>query len=160
MSEEIEVSNLRCRNCRFFNCRADMKGVESTCKRLDHKTIRFAVPWFKSYDCDFGTICSNFEPRDGQTAIKKEWEDLGGFSGWFPLWIEQWRGGKTDGLLYFTLGEDTNVRYGVKFLDYVYGKMIIDGELQAVEKMYYRKHRICKEYPTGYELVHEVIGDG
>ena len=40
-----------CGECKYFNVKASLPGVESTCKRLDHKMVKFAGPWFKSYDC-------------------------------------------------------------------------------------------------------------
>lgn len=154
----IEVSNLRCRNCKYYKADADMQGRECLCKRIDHKEIKFAVPWFKSYDCDFGTICSDFEPAEWQTAICREWEEVGGFAGFWPLWVDQWCPyGKTDKLVYFTLNGDTNIRYGVRMMDYVQGKMRAGNVLFAVERSYYRKHKTSEKYPTGYELVHEPI---
>ena len=154
----MEVSNLRCRNCKFYRVDADLQGRECACKRIDHKEIKFAVPWFKSYDCDFGTICSDFLPNENYPAICREWEEVGGFDGFWPLWVDQWLPyANTNKLVYFTLGNDTSVRYGVKLLDYVYGEMVSKGVLKAVEKEYYKKRRVSEEFPTGYELVHEAI---
>lgn len=159
MAEEREVSNLRCRDCKYYLVTADQRMTKSRCKRLDHKKIKFAVPWFKFYDCDFGTICSDFKPNKHFPAIKQEWEELGGFENWWPLWVKQWLPYQnTDKLVYFVLNDNEDVRYGVRLLDYVYGNLFReDGKFNAVEKEYYVRHKKSEKHPTGYELVHEEI---
>jgi hypothetical protein len=142
----------------FYKPNADMQSVVNICKRIDHKKIKFAVPWFKSYDCDFGTVCSDFKPSDWQTALCKEWKDLGGFEGWFSFWVEQWLSyQKIDKNIYFVLNGDISIRYGVPMLDYIYGNMIDKNILKANEKVYYKRHKVSDKYPIGYELIHEKI---
>lgn len=155
----MEVSNLRCNDCKFYKANADMDKVESTCKRINHKTVKFAVPWFKSYDCDFGTICSDFEPNPNYPALVKEWNELGGFQKWWQLWVEQWLPyQKIDKYVYFTLNGDTSIRYGVWLMDYVTGNMYNeDGSLKAETKQYYVRCKKSKSHPIGYKLVEENI---
>jgi hypothetical protein len=40
------------------------------------------------------TICSAFEPVAYYPAVLREWEEVGGFEGWYPLWIKQWHFGR------------------------------------------------------------------
>ena len=84
----MDVDNLRCNECEFYRVDADRN--ESLCKRIDHKRVKFAVPWFKSYDCDHGCICSDFKPVEYYPAVYKNWQEVGGFKKWWPLWVEQW----------------------------------------------------------------------
>lgn len=139
---------LQCGQCKYFKVNADMEGVESTCKRLDHKHLKFAKPWFKSYDCGqfVGRVCKEFEPADYCVWLKKHWvsyddyhqDDIIG----------------DDAKSYFCLDNDFSVRYGVLTKDFVDGTMFDDnGDLKWVEKVYYKR---SKSSPIGYELVHEV----
>lgn len=137
------VENYRCRDCRFHR---------ENCKRIDHKTVKFAVPWFKSYDCDFGTVCSDFLPKEYMKYACEHWTE---FDEYWGVLVDQWLPYKnTNILVYFTLHDDTSIRYGVPLLDYVYGNMIEDGVLKAVEKMYYKQSR---NSPIGYKLIREPI---
>lgn len=43
---------IECQHCLYHKSNADMENVQSTCKRLDHKHLRFAKPVFKCYDCE------------------------------------------------------------------------------------------------------------
>lgn len=157
--KNIEVSNLRCRDCKFYKPNAELDNIESICKRIDHKKIRFAVPWFKSYDCDHGCICSDFKPKEWLVATCNEWEQVGGFDNWWSLWVEQWLPYQnTNVYTWFTIGNNTSIEYGVKLLDYVYGRLYRnDGRLNAQKKRYYKMHKKSKKYPYGYELVIEDI---
>ena len=151
-----EVSNVRCNECEFYRVDADIR--ENFCKRIDHKTVKFAVPWFKSYDCDHGCICSDFKPKPFYPALVKEWEEVGGFDNWWPLWVDQWLPyKKTDKLTYFTINNDTSIRYGVKLLDFVYGTMFDGNKLKAVEKEYVKRVKKSDKNSVGYELIHEEI---
>lgn len=152
----MDVDNLRCSECKFYRVDADRN--ESLCKRIDHKRVKFAVPWFKSYDCDHGCICSDFEPVEYYPAMYKNWHDIGGFINWWPLFVDQWLPYKnTEVLTYFTINDDTSIRYGVKLMDFVNGTMFKNGKLMAVEKMYVKHHKRSPKHPTGYEIVKEVI---
>lgn len=158
-NNEYEVTNLRCRDCKYYKSNAELDNIKSTCKRIDHKKIRFAVPWFVSYDCDYGCICSDFLPKEWLKATYNEWEQVGGFDDWWPLWVEQWLPYQnTDVYTWFTIGNNTSIEYGVKLLDYVYGRLYkSNGSLNASKKRYYKRHKISKKYPYGYELIIEDI---
>lgn len=88
---EIEVSNLTCDHCRWWSARES----GSHCKCIDHNVVHFHRPWF-SCDVMTGkhTICSAFEPITYYPAVLREWEEAGGFEGWYPLWIKQWHFGR------------------------------------------------------------------
>jgi hypothetical protein len=153
--EEQDVPHLHCGNCKHFSVWADMR--ESFCKRIDHKKIKFAIPWFACYDCGqrAGTICSDFELNEVLCpAIAKEWK---GFGDYWTKYVETWLPyHNTDTGIGFTLNGDTSIRYKVKLLDYVYGTMLDEnGKLKAYEKVYYKQDRDPKGY--GYHLVREPI---
>jgi hypothetical protein len=140
---EEEVENYHCGSCRHYN----------NCKRIDHETIQFAQPWFKSYDRHqfSGVICSDFDPAEWHVYACETWN---GFEYYWPRYVEQWLPyGNTSILVYFTLNGDTSIRYGVPLLDFVYGTMVDNGVLKAVEKMYYKQTRTG----FGYKLIKEKI---
>lgn len=139
---------LECGNCKYFNVRAEMKDVDSTCKRLDHKAHKFAVPWFKSYDCgQFSTtVCKEFIPKSSCKWLYEHWTCVEDFK---PL--EEVKDGATIGLVY---GDDQSVRYYVDFWDWWNGTFLNeDGTYKWVYRMYY--NRPSKKHPTYYELVKE-----
>ena len=137
---------LQCGQCRWFKSNAEQPTVESTCKRIDHKKFRFAMPWFKSYDCgrSHGIVCRDFEPASWCKWLKEHWVS----------YDDYYQGDKPSfPLIGFTLGNDTTVRYMVKSEDFINNTFIdSDGNLKWVRKMYYKKSR---KSPTGYELVTE-----
>ena len=138
-----EIENYHCGNCKYFH----------NCKRIDHTTIKFATPWFKSYDQNQfnGCICSSFEPSNSCVYACQTWT---GFDNYWPQYVEQWLPYKdTNKLVYFTLHNDTSVRYGVPLMDFVNGTMIKNGILKAVQKMYYKRTK--DEF--GYKLAREPI---
>ena len=140
---EYDVENYHCGHCKYYN----------NCKRIDHVTIQFAKPWFKTYDRNqfSGNICSDFEPADHCTHACKTWT---GFEDYWPKYVEQWLPySNTDVLVYFTLNGDASVRYGVKLLDFVYGTMFDGNVLKASVKTYYKKTRDG----FGYKLIKEKI---
>ena len=140
---EDDVNNYHCGSCQYYHA----------CKRIDHKTIQFAQPWFKSYDCNqfSGCICSDFEPGAWHKNACDTWQ---GFEHYWPRYVEQWLPyADTKKLIYFTLNSDTSIRYGVRLLDFVYGTMIDDNMLKAVEKVYYKKTK----GGIGYKLIREKI---
>ena len=145
MSRDVnyEPEHYRCSNCKYY---------QSGCKRVDNKTISFAVPWFVNVQPDCGTVCCDFELKDYMIHAKQNWID---FDTYFKEYVENWLPyGNTNKLIYFCLNGDTSIRYGVKLLDYVYGNMYLsNGVLNAVEKMYYKQVRSG----FGYELVREPI---
>ena len=140
---EENWSCLQCGQCKYFKVDAD-RSV-STCKRLDHKHIKFAVPWFKSYDCGqySGSVCRDFEPSDLVPWLKEHWIS----------WDDYWEGEELKGTISLVLDGDTSIRYVVSRKDFTDGTFLdADGNLKWIEKTYYKQSR---KSPTGYILVHE-----
>lgn len=148
--EPPEVPNFYCGDCIYWK----YENVnQAPCKRIDHKNIKFAIPCFASYDGNQhgGIICSDFEPKN--KFFRERWE---GFEKYFPLYVDACLPYKnTDTLVYFTLHNDTSVKYGVHMMDFVYGTMIDGNTLKAVEKVYYKQIR----NPGGfnYRLIRDPI---
>ena len=123
-----------------------MDGVESTCKRLDHKHLRFAKKIFKSYDCgcfDINT-CADFEPDEKKVPwlhnhwdkVKEQIVPYGEFD-----YVELNIDGNTD-VRYCVLGSDF---YNNTFLNE-------DGSLKWRYKYYTVPDRkSCLKYRTVYE---------
>lgn len=129
--------------CKYFNVNADRET--STCKRIDHKKIKFAKPWFKSYDCGQYSqhICAEFEPRDSCKWLKEHWDGVHGYFG---------KSYQPKGMIWFTIGEDTSVRYGVPYKNFWDGSFVdFNGELNWIEKMYYKRTK----GGFGYSLIRE-----
>lgn len=143
---------LGCGSCKYCNPCANMEGQESKCRRLDHKHIQFAVPWFKSYDCGqlSAIMCADFEPVDWFKYLKEHWTD--------PL--DYAAGGdesRIRGKVWLCLDGDQSVRYAVTMRDFWFGTFLnSDGTLKWVEKMYYKRSRTS---PTGYKLVRKKNGE-
>lgn len=140
---EEEWCHLSCEQCRFFKVDADRTA--STCKRLDHKHIKFTNPWFKSYDCGqfSGTTCRDFEPSDTVPWLKEHWIS----------WEDYWSGEEPTGKMWLILDDDRSVRYAVRREDFSDGTFLDDqGNLKWIEKEYYKQSR---KSPIGYILVHE-----
>ena len=138
-----DVEHYHCGNCKYFH----------DCKRIDHVTIKFAVPFFKSYDRNqfSGIICADFEPAQWCIYACKTWQ---GFEYYWPRYVEQWLPYQsTNVLIYFTLHDDTSVRYGVNLMDFVNGTMFDGDLLKAVRKVYYKQTR----EGFGYRLIRETI---
>lgn len=149
---EDDIENYHCGNCIHWKLGAG--GKHLPCKRLDHETIKFATPWFKSYDAGqhSGCICSDFYPHPSNTYAVKHWTT---FEDYWNKYVDQWLPYKnTNTLIYFCLNDDRSIRYGVPLMDYVNGTMIDGDMLKAVQKTYYKQSR---KSPIGYELVHESI---
>ena len=137
-----------CGSCKHFNVRSDLDGVEPTCKRIDHKHIQFAKPWFKSYDCGMQSsiMCNDFEPSEWCVYLYNHWTD--------PIdYACMGDESRISGKLYLCLDKDQSVRYAVKMRDFWYNTFLNeDGSLKWIEKMYYKR---SKKSPIGYELVRE-----
>lgn len=143
-----------CGDCKYFRVDADRN--ESLCKRIDHKKVKFAIPWFKSYDCGqhFHLPCNDFEPKHMEYADAKEWS---GFDNFWNAYKEAWLPYKNEHkLTWFCLNDNKNVRYGVPIKSFVEGTMIQNNKLMAVKKAYYKR---VKDF-IGYELLYEDIKDG
>lgn len=129
-------------------------GKHCPCKRIDHVSVKFAVPWFKCYDANQhnGVICSDFSPKPYMVWAVAHWA---GFQAYWEAYVKEWLPyGNTNTLVYFTLNGDTSIRYGVPLMDFVNGTMMEGNRLKAVEKMYYRQDR---KSPYGYSLIREPI---
>lgn len=150
MNEDLRENwaSLRCGECTFFRVNADCEGVVSKCKRIDHKKIRFAVPWFKSYDCgQFNSnVCRDFEPAKRCKYLYDNWS---GF--------DEYYGGISDKeTIEFTLNGDTTVRYKIKYLDFVNNTFLDSkGNLKWIERYYQKRVKVSLKNPTGYEFVYE-----
>lgn len=155
-----EMYSLRCYECRYHKCDAERDGVESTCKRIDHKTIRFYTPWFRSYDC--GTqhlICRDFEPDlfrwprgDG---IWKGYDD---YRALMKETGEAWASDNRESVskrLWFRLSDDGfKTIYEVDTEDFINGTMIQDGYLRARRRI---RCKPSRDSVTGYRWIYEDI---
>ena len=141
--------HLGCGDCKHCNPSADLEGVESKCKRLDHKHLQFAVPWFKSYDCgqQNSSICSDFEPNEWELWLYRHWK---------PEFLEEEKGKGSSTIPRYVglcIDKDQSVRYFVKAEDFYYGTFLNeDGSLKWIKKMYYKQSR---KSPIGYKLITE-----
>lgn len=149
--EEYYCPNYKCHNCEHYG------SFPNYCqKRIDHKTIEFAVPWFVSCPSYNGHICSDFKPslihvydlQNYWTNWESYWADY--LENWFPYYPKE---KPEDKLIYFTLNGDKEIRYGVNLMDYINNSMIDGNRLKAVEKMYYKRTKDG----FGYKLVREKI---
>lgn len=139
----FDCQRLSCGGCVYCNPSADLDSVESTCKRLDHKHLQFAKPWFKSYDCGQrgGCICSDFKPKEWQLWLyrhyKKDFLNHLNLKGYIPLCIDK----------------DWSIRYYVKKKDF-YNNTFLDADNNPkwVFKKYYKQSR---KSVTGYKLITE-----
>lgn len=145
MEREIKdkIGRVTCGNCMYFNVKADLPEEESRCRRLDHKTYRFAMPYFRCYDCGQynSNICREFRPNTVYKYLEDQWTDF-----------DDWTNGKIhEGYVGITVGGDKTVRYYVRYRDFVYGTHVNpDGSLNWVKKCYYKQTR---ENEIGYKLV-------
>lgn len=145
--EQFDEQNHRvtCGDCKFCNPSADLDSVESTCKRLDHKHIKFAVPYFKSYDCGqlSGFLCSDFQPKESCRWLHRHWQ---------PEFIHEKAKQREGGTIALCLDGDTSIRYYVDGMDFFYGRFVENGELKWIKKQYYKR---SKESTIGYKLITE-----
>ena len=140
-----EYSTLQCGQCKWFNCNADRDGFESTCKRLDHKRLRFAKKVFASYDCGQfeKNICSDFYPAERCVWLLNHWEEVK--SQIVPY--------NPNEVIFLNVDKDADVRYAVNALDFYNGTFINDdGSLKWIYKKYCVK---CRDNVTGYKIVRE-----
>ena len=132
--------HLSCGQCVYFKVNADRE--ESTCKRLDHKHIKFFKPYFKSYNCGqfSGCVCSDFAPVEWCVWLRQHWVSIDDYLG----------GEEITGYVSLVV-DDLPVIYRVKKKDFFYNDFIDqDGNLKWFEKVYYKVYR---NSPTGYKLV-------
>ena len=151
-----------CGDCVYFRVDADRVNADQIninqenilCKRIDHKKVKFAISWFKSYDCgqSFHLPCADFIPKHLDYADAKEWS---GFEDFWKVYVKAWLPYENeDILLWFCLNDDTQVRYGVPLKKFLDGTMIQDGILMAIKKQYYKRQH---KNDIGYTIINEEI---
>lgn len=143
---------LQCGECKHFQVDADRRD-DTTCKRLDHKSLQFAKSPFKSYDCGqfHSNICSDFEPNDIAKWLKEHW-------GGIDKWVSEYE--EFEGQSFFdnkftvlTLNGNNDVWYYVKRSDFFNNTFSNeDGSLKWVKRCYQKQTR---KSPTGYTIVWE-----
>lgn len=129
-----------CHDCQYCDVRGEQPNVVSPCKRIDHKTIQRAIPWFKSYDCN-GSICSEFIPVAHRKWLKNHWK---------PDFNRR----PVDGsVITLVLNGDQSVRYEVTKESWWDGSFKDEnGNLKWIRKYYCVRSKIS---PTGYEIEYE-----
>jgi hypothetical protein len=155
MEENVMRSNIECDVPHYFCGDCVHWNFRGPCKGLDHNSIRFAAPYFKSYDAGqhSGIICSKFQPYIGLYAFT-QWTN---FEDFWPKYVECWIPyADVNILMWFVLHNDTKMRYGVPLMDYVNVTMIENGFLKAVQKYYYKhsknNHRLVYEKINGVRI--------
>ena len=136
---------LECGQCKYFKVNADMENVESTCKRLDHKHLRFAKKIFKSYDCGQWqtNTCADFEPNNGVLWLVKHWNEV----------KNQIIHYKDNDVIMLNIDGNADVRYAISAIEFYNNTFInADGSLRWLYKYYYKQ---CRSSTTGYKLVIE-----
>lgn len=135
----------RCGQCKYFKANADMPNEISTCKRLDHKHLRFAKKTFNCYDCgtDSPFTCSDFAPKENIPYLFNHWQEIKSATMPIPEYS----------LVPLNIDGDTSVRYMVKESDF-YNNTFIDedGSVKWLYKYYYKQSRRSS---TGYVIVYE-----
>ena len=137
---------LECGQCKYFKVNADMDNVESTCRRLDHKHLRFAKKIFKAYDCGQrqGNICADFEPNNGAVWLKLHWDEV-------KTQIIPY---KDNEVIFLNVDGNTDVRYAVKATEFYNNTFRNeDGSLRWLYRYYYK---ICRSNSTGYKIIYEL----
>lgn len=138
---------LQHRHCKYFKVNADRE--ESTCKRIDHKHIKFAKPYFKSYDCGQfqAGVCKDFTPAKVWKWLYKNWTSYEDYFG---------KDFVPKGTIALCVNDDSSTRYHVKFYDFVNNCfMDKDGNPNWVYKQYYKRTKTTEENPIGYILTTE-----
>lgn len=146
MYPDGDVDRLYCGDCKHFGHTGP--GHTPCQKRIDHTAVRFAIPWFKCYDCNqhCGVVCSEFEPSGLYKFLAQTWR---GFDYYWPRFVEQWG---VPRYMAFTLDGNTKVRYHVRTEDFVFDDLFVDGKLKAYERIFYVRD---SRSPYGYRLVTE-----
>lgn len=136
-----------CGQCKWHRGSAFMDGHESVCKRIDHKKVKLAEPWFKCYDCgQFSKyVCCEFVPTKSNVWLYQHWTKIEDFV----------KVPEKDTLtnVWLILDNNKDIRYGVSAYDWFYGNIFdADGNLNWREKQYYKQ---SKGTPYGYKLIKE-----
>lgn len=156
MSVYDECCCLQCGECEHFQVDADRR-TDTTCKRLDHKKYKLAVPWFKSYDCGQYNqcICSDFSPVKHSVWLYNHWTNIEDWIAGYEK--EEKRSFFDNKFVSLCINGDTKIRYYVRKKDYFYNDFIdADGNLKWVKRCYYKKSR---KSPIGYNLICEYKED-
>lgn len=136
-----------CDSCKFCKPNADMDGIESPCKRLDHKHYSFSKAIFYSYDCGQrnGCICSDYEPKDNHLWLIKHFK---------PEFLKELNKRiSPHATVGICIDHDWELRYYVTMSDFFNNTFINeDGTLKWIYRGHYRKTR---KNPIGYEYVWE-----
>lgn len=146
--ESDVLSALMCGRCTHWRVDADRDGVESSCPRIDHKHIRFAEPYFKSYDCGRYNrcVCREFAPN--KNLYPRFAEEFVSYDDCFPNGQE--------GMLWLVVDGNTDVLYTVRRDDFANGTYLKDdGSLKWVEKFYYKRCAVSERNPLGRRLIRE-----
>lgn len=142
-----ECNCINCGHCKYFRVNADMKCIDSLCKRLDHKKYSFSKFVFGSYNCgqNNGSICREFEPKSIWKWMYNNWDES--FTDLRIAEIDK------NGHRVITICIDHNwdVRYKVRYSDFADGTFIDnDGNLKWIRKEYYKRKKKSEKNPTGY----------
>lgn len=143
---------VQCGHCMFFRVNADLDNKKSICKRIDHKHIQFATPYFRCYDAgQFNKcICRDFEPAPIWKYLYGHWKGFDDYYQGFDDYDRSLFFGKP---LAFIIDGNKSVRYYVKSTDFINGTMFNqDGALRWIYKQYYVATR---KNSYGYQLVRE-----
>lgn len=154
MNKQREVDNYTCGECRYHS---------SECHCINHSLIHFCRPWFSS---DIMTahhaICSEFSPCPHYPAIYFDWHENGGWDGWYPLYIEQWRNGKPPKTIALIKAgkppkgrEFSDDRYYVPYDDFINCRIMKPDGIHYVD---YAHIEISRSSPTGYIWKYEGPG--
>lgn len=154
MGNVIEVSNFRCGSCVYFG---------KDCKCIDHSKVHFARSCFS---CDEYTahhpICSAFEPVKHYSALYDEWQQLGGFNGWYPLYVEQWLDGRLPRTIGIILAKPTKEGrtvtddiWDVPYNDFINCRIMHDDGIHYVK---YRHIEKSRSSVIGYKWIEEEGG--
>ena len=153
-----ECCCLMCGDCKYHQVDAERRE-DTTCKRLDHKRIKLAVPWFKSYDCgqfSHVAICADFSPKESHVWLYNHWTCIEDYIADFEKEEKRPFFGKPhEGRAYigFCIDGNKDVRYYVNRKDYFNNDFLDEnGNLKWVKKCYYKKSR---KSPIGYRLITE-----
>lgn len=147
---KLAEENIMCMHCIYDN--PDPR--KCSCKRVDHKVLQFAKPWFKSYDCGSNhVICRDFKPKPECIYISRNWTT---FDDYWKDYVRNWLPySNTETTIGLVINGDLSVRYYVKLMDFVNGTMFTeDGKLKTVSKHYYKRTKDG----FGYKLVKEQVG--
>lgn len=153
MYDIYNCPHLGCGDCLYGCLKWSKDGYESECKRIDHKTVQFAKPWFADYfsSAHWHIPCSDFQPRNPDYADLREWTN---FKDFWRAYVRVWLPYSNEDItLGFVLKRNQDIRYKVPLKRFVFGTMIKGNILRAVEKEHYTRSG------TVYEKIDGVLID-